>query len=412
MDSKPRLKWTLWLLLAGVIATGCTKKDNLTGNNWSGIDTLSVTDTLNIGFGYSYPADEPVKIKGTEAKLLAANERSATSISYLRFTGLPASRTINSIVSDSCYIKIKLLKSSDLNRNPLVISLHKVNKALPDTIDAALAAEIIAEPLASYTLGDSISVAGKEIKFGLDTGDLIPWETETDSTGWNLALKIDNGWVEIASNETVNGPKLNLRYKTSEEGAWNDVSKKPDRDTYFLEAPEGMASETWKIDNLTSTRLYIKYSLQDTLNTMFRDNEGNLLSLTELKRMTVNKAVLVLHVKPNTNTYYTGSTTFSLYPFNVVKEGISGITNLVKADYEQILGTSASEKTVENDQVEIDITPLIQAYTSGDKEPLGIMIQSLQERQNFGYLEFYDNLSATPSDKLPYVRIIYTPPFL
>jgi hypothetical protein len=40
------------------------------------------------------------------------------------------------------------------------------------------------------------------------------------------------------------------------------------------------------------------------------------------------------------------------------------------------------------------------------------MIQSLQERQNFGYLEFYDNLSATPSDKLPYVRIIYTPPFL
>jgi hypothetical protein len=150
---------------------------------------------------------------------------------------------------------------------------------------------------------------------------LIPWETETDSTGWNLALKIDNGWVEIASNETVNGPKLNLRYKTSEEGTWNDVSKKPDRDTYFLEAPEGMASETWKIDNLTSTRLYIKYSLQDTLNTMFRDNEGNLLSLTELKRMTVNKAVLVLHVKPNTNTYYTGSTTFSLYPFNVVKEG-------------------------------------------------------------------------------------------
>jgi hypothetical protein len=44
--------------------------------------------------------------------------------------------------------------------------LHKVNKALPDTIDAALAAEIIAEPLASYTLGDSISVAGKEINLG------------------------------------------------------------------------------------------------------------------------------------------------------------------------------------------------------------------------------------------------------
>lgn len=412
MDSTSRLKWTLLLLLAGIIATGCTKKDNLTGNNWSGIDTLSVKDTLNIGFGYSYPADELTKIKGTESKLLTANQRSATSISYLRFTGMPASTTIHSVVGDSCYIKVKLIKSSANVNNPLSLSLHRVNKALPDTIEASLAMDISPDPLAIYTLSDSVSITGKEIKFALDTGDLIPWEVEADTLGWNLAIKVDSGWIEIASNETVFGPKLNLRYKTSEEGSWNDLSKKPDRDTYFLEAPEGIASETWKIDNLTSTRLFIKYSLQDTLNTMFHDNNGQLLSLTDLRRMTVNKAVLVLHVKPNTNTYYTGSTSFSLYPFNVVKENINGITNLVKADYEQIIGTDTSNGVVEDDRLEIEITPLVQAYSSGDKEPLGIMIQSLQERQNFGSLEFYDNLSATPPDKMPYVRIIYTPPFL
>jgi hypothetical protein len=90
MDSKPRLKWTLWLLLAGVIATGCTKKDNLTGNNWSGID-LKRNRYADYRLWLQLPCRRAVKIKGTEAKLLAANERSATSISYLRFTGLPAS---------------------------------------------------------------------------------------------------------------------------------------------------------------------------------------------------------------------------------------------------------------------------------------------------------------------------------
>ena len=85
---------------------------------------------------------------------------------------------------------------------------------------------------------------------------------------------------------------------------------------------------------------------------------------------------------------------------------------LVTGDYEIIAYTVTSTGIIKGDSLTVDVTPIIQAYTSGDKTPKGIMIQSLQERKNFGSLEFWDCNEGTLPEKKPYIKITYTPPFL
>ncbi len=417
MDSFNRLLYPLLALsLLMFVFSGCTKKDNLTGNNWSDTHALTVNDTLGISQGFSFPAETLAKISGSELKLLAANSRTATAISYLRFTDMPASADIVQLEhADSCYLSLKVLKRSATSRNPIALQLYKVKKALPDTLanlpeDINVNTDLEIIEGASVGIPDTISVLGLVVKVPIPISALFNWECPEDSTGWNLAVKVDSGWIELASAEGSYGPTLYFKYKTDDTAtsytAYKSLAKK---DSYTLDAPLATQSLAWKIDNLTSQRMFIKY---DPTYSLFRNAQGNSLSAQDLKRMTINQAKLVLYIKPNTNTYFTGTSTYSLFPFNVVKDSVNAPINLVKADYEIILHTDNSTGLVENDYIEIDVTPLIQGYTSGDKTPKGIMIQSMQERQNFGSLEFYDCFSVTPIDKKPYIRITYTPPFL
>ena len=410
MDSF-KTKWCLLLLicLTVFIGSGCTKKNNLTGNNWSDTHRLTADDKTGIVMGYSFPAETLSQIKGTETKLLVANYRSATVKAYLRFTGLPDPDNITDL--DSCYISLKVLKRSPLSRESINLQLYKVLKALPDTLASLTESDLQIIDGATAVV-DTISTVGEVFKLNLPFSAIYNWE-EPDSTGWNLALKVDGGWLELAAAEVSGGPTLYFKYKTSSTAtSFSTYNSLPFRDSYILEAPLATSSAAWKIDNLSSQRMFIKYALQDSVNALFKDTEGHILTQQQVRRMTINQAQLILHVKPGTNTYYTGSSTYSLFPYNVVKADINEITPLVKADFEQILYTTTSSGLVSGDSIEVDITPIVQGYSSGDKEPYGIMIMSTQERQNFGSLEFYDNLSSTPPEKMPYIRITYTPPFL
>ena len=85
---------------------------------------------------------------------------------------------------------------------------------------------------------------------------------------------------------------------------------------------------------------------------------------------------------------------------------------MVKSDYEKLAYIDYSIGFIKGDSLTVDVTPIIQAYTSGEKIPKGIMIQSTQERRNFGTLEFWDCNESTPAEKKPYIKITYTPPYL
>jgi len=400
------LKLLICLILILITLSGCTDKNNLTGNNFSDIRAITVNDGNGILFGFSFPASEEISISGSETKLLAGNYNAASALSFFRFTGLPTN--IESTEMDSCFLSLNIAGCYAL-RNSLILKLYKLNKVWTDSLDLANITEsdLSTDPIATYLIANTSEITGEEITFSLLEADITNWQ-DPDSTGWNLALKVENeGWVEISSRESSYSPKLQIKYKTETEGEWITYNQPPTKDTYTLEAQETDPPELWKISNLTSTCLYVKY---EPTSTIFVDNEGNQLTDEQRKRMTINKASLVLYIK--NDDYYHSTNSYSLRPFNVVKDSITDPVQLLKSDYEYLVYTVTSTGTITGDSLTVDITPIIQSYTSGDKTPKGIVIQSTQERKNFGTLEFWDCNESTAAEKKPYIKITYTPPYL
>jgi hypothetical protein len=116
-----------------------------------------------------------------------------------------------------------------LPRNPLKLQLFKLNKIWNDSLDLSnlSAGDLSASPLAEYTITDTIGISSKEITFPLSVSDVFSW-SEPDSLGWNFVIKAENeGWVEIASLEGTNKPKLNIKYRKDSESAYLNYSKTP-----------------------------------------------------------------------------------------------------------------------------------------------------------------------------------------
>jgi hypothetical protein len=138
--------------------------------------------------------------------------------------------------------------------------------------------------------------------------------------------------------------------------------------------------------------------------------EGVPLSDTQLKRVTINKAQLVLYIK--NNPYYE-KISYSLLALNVVKDSISTPVALADGDTELMSYTGTTSGLATGDSIVINITPMIQGYTSGNIENKGIVIRSLHEMLNLGELEFWHfNDPLLPQNKKPVIRVTYTPPFL
>ncbi|MCK9309909.1 MAG: hypothetical protein M0P99_06530 [Candidatus Cloacimonetes bacterium] len=407
MDSfKKLLLWLALISLSLMAVSGCTRKNNLTGNNWSNVNTKTIDDPSGIIDGFSFPSDTLRVITGSEAKLLSGDYQDTQAVAYMRFVGLPRQATIDLVDLDSCYVNLTLVKRSPATATKLKLRLYKINGAWNDTLSVMNNMEYI--PNTETEIADSISIFGIDVKLKLTPDVVKNWETNADSTGFNIAVKVvDNGFVEFRSAEGSDGAKLNLRYRKVAETAYQVFNTKALKDSYTLTANQEAISTAWKISNPKATRIYLKWVSNPTL---FKDNDGNQMSSQDIKRLTVNRAVVVLHAK--NNPYYLGGALYSLFPFNLTREDISITSPPLIADYQALSLTPFSTGTVVGDSLEIDVTPLIQAYISGEKPSNGFTIQSTQERQSFGEIEFYDFSTTTPEAKKPYVRITFTPPYL
>ncbi|MDD2230148.1 MAG: hypothetical protein PHY48_12125, partial [Candidatus Cloacimonetes bacterium] len=325
---------------------------------------------------------------------------------YLRFTGLPRQATIDLVDLDSCYVNLMLIKRSPATATKLKLRLYKINRAWTDTLSLMDNMEYISN--SETEVPDSVSIFGKEVKLKLPPDVVQNWETNADSTGFNIAVKVvANGFIEFRSAESSVGAELNLKYKKVDGTAYQVFNTTVLKDSYTITDNQELVSTAWKINNPKATRMFLKWVPN---NSLFKDNDGNQMSTLDIKRLTVNRAVVVLHAK--TNPYYIGGSSFSLFPFNLTREDISITSPPLIADYQVISLTPFSTGTLVGDSLEIDVTPMVQAYISGEKPANGFTIQSTQERQSYGDLEFYDFSAATPAAKKPYVRITYTPPYL
>ncbi len=125
--------------------------------------------------------------------------------------------------------------------------------------------------------------------------------------------------------------------------------------------------------------------------------------------MTINHAELIFYVKENP--YYDTSTQYSIRA-DRLNDSLDINTAIAISD-DQVASGITTQSYIRGDSLTVNITPLIQAYTSGDKENYGIVIRSMQELKNYGKIELWHfNDNSTPPEKQPKLRITYTPPFL
>ncbi|MCB5245563.1 MAG: hypothetical protein WC179_04785 [Candidatus Cloacimonadaceae bacterium] len=407
--SKLRLLLVATLFFA-ILLSSCIKGHNPTGNNWSNVRPMTYTTTLNVVAGYSFPGT--VSIKGTETSLVCGNYNNIESVAFMRFTNLPSVEDfhIPAAYQDSTYLSLVLTRKFPTSNNPVELKVYKLNQSwAADSTNLIQDSNLTLITPQSFTITDTISTSGTQIKIPIPLEALEQWTSEADTLGLTLAIKTgEDSYIEIKSLESGSGPKLRFLYRTNEE---EQTEKKYEqyctKDSYRIDddiAP--ILTDQWVLNNIPPSRLFLYFPLDYSL---FQDEEGISLNEIQLKRTTINRADLIFYVKENP--YYDTSTQYSIRA-DRVNDSLD-ISEAIAISDDQLASGITTQSYIKGDSLIVNITPLIQAYTSQDKENYGIVIRSMQELKNYGKIEFWHfNDSNIPPEKKPKLRVTYTPPFL
>jgi hypothetical protein len=398
MNALPFLLAVIVLLTA---VSACTRKNNPAGDNWSDVTPLIAVDsTFQTGYSYTHSG----KVSGSETSLLCGTETGIEAVSFIRFTGLPDT---SFTFIEQPVLKLVATRRSAFRRDPLALSFHKLNTHwAADSTDNILDADIVSLEISNYAVQDTVDVAGDTLEIDFPEQVIENWATG-DTTGFNLVIKTTGtSWLEYKSRESGNGPLLSFKYKITGTEDTLSYSQRPIMDSYRITGEQtALIENTWMLKNLRPMRLFVRNGLPDGI---FKDKDGIQLDSLDIKRMTINKAELVLFVKDNP--YYSNKICY-FFPYRVKPDTLINPVVLTDDHLEIITHTASSAETVVGDSVKINITPLIQAFTSEDEPNNGIVIKNNSEMLNFGNIEFWHYGNA-PAGKKPYVKIYYTVPYL
>ena len=251
------------------------------------------------------------------------------------------------------------------------------------------------------------TIIDDSIEVTLPTDLLQNW-LESDSTNFGLVIysSADNSFLEINSSETENAPRLIFDYKKTADDSIQTYSAAPVSDTFIYSTDNNFTKfeNQLIVANIQPTKMFIKFNLSDTIF-INMENSG-IGNSDDFRRMTINRAELVFH-KLDEN-YYLAGDELTLRPYPVLTANPS-IPFTYGDDYEYLTGSSAD--SLNNDEISVDVTEIVQKITSGDYENNGLLLKSTFENKDFSHIEF------APKDYndeawRPYLKIIYTPPYL
>ena len=246
--------------------------------------------------------------------------------------------------------------------------------------------------------------------------DLVQEWVETDSINYGLMLYTEEtGMLKIKSSEFSDAPsRLSFDYKLAVDDTVKSYSAALTSDTFITsDLPELDKFENRLIlSNLQPIASILKINLTDSLfinHPQNIDSEGNkfIADSLDFRRMTINRAKLILYTKPEFQLPYPGSITVKAY--NVDSETDSTFQD----DQIQDFLTATFTDSCQADSFVVDLTPIIQGYVGGEVDNFGTFMRSTLRSKDFNYIEFYgpDDTEATEEQK-PRIEIMYTPPFL
>jgi len=393
---------------------GCTIKDNFVGaENEHGPqpDTLIISDTL---FSDFYSFEDSIKVFSNNDVFIIGNYLENQSFGLILFSSFPDTiTTFEDTIKYTLTIK-ENYANTDIENN-LKIAVMKTNWQENE------ATWLIPEQDSLWSNGDfseedyeilnnyEVIVQGDSVEIFFENDLITNWiNEEIDNFGILIYLdERDDSFVVFNSSESANSPVLNFQYKSCEaDTVFTEYNKYVIYDTYINSkeaSPEKM--EILKIANICPTKMFLKFDIsQESIIDLTNEIENEL----DYHRMTINKAELILH---QLNDPYITDNSLSLKPYLVSLED-PNIPFIYDEDYEYISNTVVSSDSLDNGDFSVDITKIVQAITSGEKENFGIMIKSIYENKDFENIDFVIPDSTSSDINEPYIKIIYTPPFL
>ena len=389
-----------------LILSGCTKKKNTVGipnGNIQPIETILGSDLIENNYSF----EDSCRNYSDNTTLLVGSYHNSQAYSLLRFDNFPD--TLSSVEGD---VKLNLYLKNKINEENIALQFGKIDEnwmenkatwtAATDSTDWNSPGDFFSEitPPNWTIIDDSIEVT-------LPTDLLQNW-LESDSTNFGLVIysSADNSFLEINSSETENAPRLIFDYKKTADDSIQTYSAAPVSDTFIYSTDNNFTKfeNQLIVANIQPTKMFIKFNLSDTIF-INMENSG-IGNSDDFRRMTINRAELVFH-KLDEN-YYLAGDELTLRPYPVLTANPS-IPFTYGDDYEYLTGSSAD--SLNNDEISVDVTEIVQKITSGDYENNGLLLKSTFENKDFSHIEF------APKDYndeawRPYLKIIYTPPYL
>ncbi|OQY37648.1 MAG: hypothetical protein B6226_04985 [Candidatus Cloacimonetes bacterium 4572_65] len=397
------------MLILSTIFIGCTNEKNPIGITESNLIPIEGTiDSLTTYFSYKDEFD----VNGDNYKLLIGVNNSIESKAILSFSNFPE----NLDTIENATLKI----ISDLKPyGELTIDVNKLTETFNEdeanwdnsAEDTPWEADFTTDALIeSVTYVDTIGLLGDTLTFDIPAEAILNWQ-EGELEDYNLILSsLSENYIEIFSSENVKRPVLEFTYTVIDDDTEHTYTGNPRIDTSLLNdlVPEEVTWEKLEFKNLPPVKSFMKFDIDYN---SFVDQNGAILSESELEHTTINEAYIRLYLKENS--FFDNSLAIYLTAFRVTNEiSQAEVITSDAIEYFANTGTSTtvfSSDSEENQYIDIKITPILQGFVSQKKENYGIVIGSSYESDNFNSVEFFGNENE---ELKPQVHFTYTIPYL
>jgi len=405
------------IVLSVILIPGCSDRKNIIGED---TDIQPLVSTIPgeslIEYSYSYQ-NKPSRFLRND-KSIVGNFLLNESIILYRFGSLPASGFVITEEPAELVMNIK----SQYNSDVLILRLALVKQQW-NHIDATweYAEEDVEweeDWLDILDISNEISESDSTVVFTFH-----PYLMQEIAEGWieeepesyglavfaSLVDNNDNRYLECWSRETADAPRLKFEYHPAEDDTTVvEYNRIPVQETFInshIVEDGTYLGEEIVLGNIAPTRTVMKLNIEEEF---FEQLPAD----GDLKKITVNKAELFLFRQENEENYHFAETLFEIYPYILqeeylpedLDETINENMEIVSPSYTSILNSTA-------DSVAVNITSIVQAYISELRDNRGIVLRSSLENKDNSFVSFYSQ-DYQNEEKRPYLRIIYTLPFL
>lgn len=401
-----------------VLVFSCTKKNNPVGLNEGPEPTeIVLTDTSLFKNCYSY--QDSLETYTNNNKIIVGNFDNAKVKSLIKFTSLPD--TVESIENNQ--LQLTLVNKDSLNF-ARALKFARINQAWKEnyvnwqnaTDSTQWQPDAFSDIDFEYELTDwadstIISIASEKFYNEVEGKLVVDSLIAENGIAIYAEEEAANSFVEFFSLESSFSPSLKFNYISSEADSMLTYEEEVSSDIILSEKIDGDNTEfekfenELKISNILPVKMYM--NIDFSAETMI-ENLQNINTTEDLRRMTINKAEIILHKQLEEQ--FPERTIFTLRPYVVTSEDATFPPNYYE-DYTFVSYSNDSTVDSEEDKYSLDITKILQKIVAEEIDYYGLIFRSLEEDADFEFIKFATKFNNDENLR-PAIRIIYTTPVL